>query len=184
MHHAEFQEFERLFLVLIRINQLNIFQWLGDTYIRITFMTVWKNKNLTQSLENHDVLICDGSNYVWCSIVQSQKIGCSSLITKRWICSSLFDVRKNYVQVRSIGELIDLAKALLGSMFDIHYTFDSSLVSIWFHEKSTYRNASWYTQRWKSGNLLPRLLWKISDITLFFKKFHHWLFSGDISKRE
>ena len=26
MHHAEFQEFKRLFLVLIRINQLNIFQ--------------------------------------------------------------------------------------------------------------------------------------------------------------
>ena len=32
-------------------------------------------------------------------------------------CSSLFDVRKNYVRVSSISNLVNLVKALSGSMF-------------------------------------------------------------------
>ena len=72
-----------------------------------------KNKRLTSS---------DGSNYVQNSMFDCSKpkIGCSSLITKRWTNSSPFDVRKNDVQVSSMSNLVNLVKALLlGLNFDV-----------------------------------------------------------------
>ena len=47
------------------------------------------------------------------------KIGCSSLITKRWTHSSSFDVRKSDVQVCLLGNLVNLVQALLGSNFEV-----------------------------------------------------------------
>ena len=47
------------------------------------------------------------------------KIGCSSLITKRWTRLSPFDVRKNDVRVCSMSDFVILIEALLGSMFDV-----------------------------------------------------------------
>ena len=63
----------------------------------------------------------EGSNNVRSSMSNRSKpkIGCLSLINKRWTCSSLFDVRKNYVWVCSMSNLKSLVKALLKSMFDV-----------------------------------------------------------------
>ena len=48
------------------------------------------------------------------------KIGCSSSINNRRICSSLFNVRKHDVQMSLMSDLVNLVKSLLGSMFDVH----------------------------------------------------------------
>ena len=47
------------------------------------------------------------------------KIGCSSSINNRLTRSSSFDVEKNYVQVSSMSNLVNLEKALLGSKFGV-----------------------------------------------------------------
>ena len=47
------------------------------------------------------------------------KIGCSSLIIKICTRSNLFDVRKNDVQVSLMSNLVNLAKGLLCSKFDV-----------------------------------------------------------------
>ena len=57
-----------------------------------------------------------GSSMFDCSKL---KIGCSSLITYRWTCSSSFDVRKSDVRVSSKSDLVSLVKALLGLKFDV-----------------------------------------------------------------
>ena len=67
------------------------------------------------------IYISDGSNYVWSLMFDGSKpkIGCLSLITKRWTWLSSFDVRKNDVWICSISNLVNLVKAILGSMFDV-----------------------------------------------------------------
>ena len=62
---------------------------------------------------------CDGSNYVRSSMFDCSKpkIECSSSITKRLTRSSPFDVRKKDIRVCSMINLVNIAKALLGSMF-------------------------------------------------------------------
>ena len=64
---------------------------------------------------------CDGSNYVQSSMFNRSKpkVGCLSLITRRWTCSSPFNVRKNDVQDCSMSCSVNLMKALLGLMFDV-----------------------------------------------------------------
>ena len=47
------------------------------------------------------------------------KIGCLSLITYRWTCSSSFDDWKDNVWVSPIINLVNLVKALLGLKFDV-----------------------------------------------------------------
>ena len=66
------------------------------------------------------VFSSDGSNYVRSSMLDrlKPKIGCLSLISKRWTCSSQFNVQKNDVRVCSISNLLNLVKALLGSILD------------------------------------------------------------------
>ena len=60
----------------------------------------------------------DGLKYI-CSKFDhlKPKVGGSSSITRRWTRSISFDVRKNDVQVSSMSGLVNLVKALLGSMF-------------------------------------------------------------------
>ena len=53
------------------------------------------------------------------SIVMGRTIGCSSSITIKWTCLSSFDVRKNDVRASSMGNLVNVVKALLGSKFDV-----------------------------------------------------------------
>ena len=57
-----------------------------------------------------------GSSMFDCSKL---KIGCSSLITYRWTCSSSFDVRKSDVWNSSKNNSVNLVKALLGLKFDV-----------------------------------------------------------------
>ena len=64
------------------------------------------------------VTFSDGSNYVRSLIFDSSKpkLGCSKSNTKRWTRSSPIDVQKNDIQVCSMSNLVNLVKALLGSM--------------------------------------------------------------------
>ena len=63
----------------------------------------------------------DGLNYVQSSMFNhsKQKIWCSSSIIKRWTHSSPFNVQKIDIRVCSMSSLVNLVKALLGSMFEV-----------------------------------------------------------------
>ena len=83
-----------------------------QSYEALLFYAQYKKTRVLLNCTNCSFIVFE----VPCWIVQIQKIGCSSSITSKITCSCSFDVWKNDVGVCSMSSLVNIAKALLGSM--------------------------------------------------------------------